>query len=169
MANSAMSRRMSEVYGVALWAFALIWLIALVTRSPADPVWFFNSLPSVAPANFAGRFGAFLAEASLQLMGYTAFLIPAVLSVIGWHAFWCRPLEARYTKITGVTLLVLQPIAADGTAFGRTLVAVDSVGAGPGETVFFVRGKEASFPFHPGHVPADAGIVGILDHWTLGE
>jgi hypothetical protein len=35
--------------------------------------------------------------------------------------------------------------------------------------VFFVRGKEASFPFHPTEVPADAGIVGILDHWTLGE
>ena len=39
---------------------------------------------------------------------------------------------------------------ADGTAAGRTLVAVDAVGAGVGETVFFVRGKEASFPFHPG-------------------
>ena len=32
---------------------------------------------------------------------------------------------------------------------GRTLVAVDAVGAGVGETVFFVRGKEASFPFYP--------------------
>ena len=37
------------------------------------------------------------------------------------------------------------------------------------EGVFFVRGKEASFPFHPVEVAADAGIVGILDHWTLGE
>jgi microcompartment protein CcmK/EutM len=45
-------------------------------------------------------------------------------------------------------------------------VAVDSVGAGVGEHVFFVRGKEASFPFHPTEVPADAGIVGIIDHWT---
>ena len=45
-----------------------------------------------------------------------------------------------------MTLLVLQPIGADGTAVGRTLVAVDAVGAGVGETVFFVRGKEASFP-----------------------
>jgi microcompartment protein CcmK/EutM len=49
------------------------------------------------------------------------------------------------------------------------VVAVDSVGAGPGEDVFFVRGKEASFPFHPLEVAADAGIVGILDHWTVGE
>jgi microcompartment protein CcmK/EutM len=66
----------------------------------------------------------------------------------------------------GVTLLLVQPLSADGTAAGRPLVAVDSVGAGVGEHVFFVRGKEASFPFHPTEVPADAGIVGIVDHWT---
>ena len=57
---------------------------------------------------------------------------------------------------------------ADGASAGRTLVAVDSVGAGVGETVFFVRGKEASFPFYPTEVPTDAGIVGIVDHWDLG-
>ena len=71
-------------------------------------------------------------------------------------------------NLTGVTLLVLQPLAVDGTSVGRTLVAVDSVGAGVGETVFFVRGKEASFPFHPTEVPADAGVVGIVDHWHVG-
>ena len=67
-----------------------------------------------------------------------------------------------------VTLLVLQPIAPDGSDAGRTLVAVDAVGAGVGETVFFVRGKEASFPFYPVEVPADAGVVGIVDRWDLG-
>lgn len=65
------------------------------------------------------------------------------------------------------TLLILQPIGADGKPAGRTLVAVDAVGAGVGETVFFVRGKEASFPFHPAEVPADAGVVGIVDHWDI--
>jgi microcompartment protein CcmK/EutM len=69
-------------------------------------------------------------------------------------------------NLTGVTLLVLQPIDANGQAVGRTLVAVDAMGAGVGETVFFVRGKEASFPFYPTEVPADAGIVGIVDHWS---
>ena len=70
-------------------------------------------------------------------------------------------------NLSGITLLVIQPIAADGTASGRTLVAVDAAGAGVGETVFFVRGKEASFPFHPVEVPADAGIVGIVDHYDV--
>jgi ethanolamine utilization protein EutN len=70
-------------------------------------------------------------------------------------------------NLSGLKLLILQPIAADGSASGRTLVAVDAVGAGVGETVFFVRGKEASFPFYPPEVPVDAGIVGIVDHWDL--
>jgi ethanolamine utilization protein EutN len=71
-------------------------------------------------------------------------------------------------NLTGIKLMILQPIAADGSNIGRTLVAVDAVGAGVGETVFFVRGKEASFPFYPTEVPTDAGIVGIVDHWDLG-
>jgi microcompartment protein CcmK/EutM len=66
----------------------------------------------------------------------------------------------------GVKLLLLQPLNADGTDSGRPLVAVDAVGAGVGERVFFVRGKEASFPFHPTEVPTDAGVVGIVDHWS---
>jgi microcompartment protein CcmK/EutM len=69
--------------------------------------------------------------------------------------------------LVGIKLMVLQPIAADGSNAGRTLVAVDAVGAGVGETVFFVRGKEASFPFYPTEVPADAGIVGIVDRWDV--
>ena len=71
-------------------------------------------------------------------------------------------------NLDGLKLLILQPIGADGSASGRTLVAVDAAGAGVGETVFFVRGKEASFPYHPTEVPTDAGVVGIVDHWDLG-
>jgi microcompartment protein CcmK/EutM len=44
------------------------------------------------------------------------------------------------------------------------LVAADSVGAGPGEDVFYVRGREAAFPFLPREVPTDAAVVGIVDH-----
>jgi len=71
-------------------------------------------------------------------------------------------------NLTGITLLIVQPLTVDRQPFGRPLVAVDSVGAGVGEHVFFVRGKEASFPFYPAEPPVDAGIVGIIDHWDLG-
>jgi ethanolamine utilization protein EutN len=72
-------------------------------------------------------------------------------------------------NLTGRTLLVVQPLAADGSPAGRTLVALDSVGAGVGEDVFFVRGREAAFPFHPDEPPTDASIIGIVDHWDVSD
>ncbi len=67
----------------------------------------------------------------------------------------------------GLTLLIVKPITPAREPVGRPLVAVDAVGAGVGEEVFFVRGKEASFPFYPREAPIDAGIVGIVDHWDV--
>jgi ethanolamine utilization protein EutN len=69
-------------------------------------------------------------------------------------------------NLTGIKLLVIQPIAPDGSSAGRTLVALDSIGAGVGENVFFVRGREAAYPFYPVEAPSDATIIGIVDHWT---
>jgi len=70
-------------------------------------------------------------------------------------------------NLASIALLVIQPIDADGRNAGRPLVATDSRGAGVGEHVFFVRGKEASFPFDPGETPTDAAIIGIVDHWDV--
>ena len=67
-------------------------------------------------------------------------------------------------NLIGTKMLVLQPLGADGQPAGRTLVALDSIGAGVGERVFFVRGREAAFPFYPAVEPSDASIVGIVDH-----
>ena len=83
----------------------MIWIIALATYDPNDPVWFFSTGLHGAPANFAGRVGAFLAELSFQLVGYAAYLIPAFLVVTGWHYFWCREIDAAGTKTTGGVLL----------------------------------------------------------------
>jgi microcompartment protein CcmK/EutM len=70
-------------------------------------------------------------------------------------------------KLVGIKLLILQPLTPGREHAGRTLVAVDPIGAGVGEEVFFVRGKEASFPFHPVEPPVDASVVGIVDHWDV--
>jgi microcompartment protein CcmK/EutM len=70
-------------------------------------------------------------------------------------------------NLVGAKLLILQPIDVLGADTGRTLVALDSVGAGVGENVFFVRGREAAFPFYPAEPPTDASIVGIVDHWDV--
>jgi len=68
-------------------------------------------------------------------------------------------------NLTGIKLLILQPLSPAGEDTGRTLVALDSIGAGVGENVFFVRGREAAFPFYPAEPPTDAAVIGIVDHW----
>ena len=69
--------------------------------------------------------------------------------------------------LSGRKLLLVQPITETGADTGKPLIAIDAVGAGAGEQVFFVTGKEASFAFLPDHVPADASIVGIVDRVYL--
>ena len=117
MSESALSRRVSEFAGVALFAATLIWLIALVSYTPTDPVWFFNNIAAPDVENFAGRIGAFVAETSFQLLGYAAYGIPLVLAVVGWHSFWCRQIDAGYTKAVGAVLFFLCSAALLSLAF----------------------------------------------------
>ena len=105
MASTALSRRLSEFIGVALFGGALFCMVAFASYNASDPVWFFNTGSDAQPVNFAGRIGAFLAELSFQLLGYSAYLIPVVLIVLGWHYFWCKTMDAPYTKLVGAGLL----------------------------------------------------------------
>ena len=69
----------------------------------------------------------------------------------------------KHPALAGHKLLIVQPIDRKGRDKGRALVALDAVGAGAGETVYWCRGREASFPFLPAEVPTEAAIVGIVD------
>jgi ethanolamine utilization protein EutN len=70
---------------------------------------------------------------------------------------------AKNDSLQGRTLLVIQTLNKDLKPAGKPMVAVDSVGAGIGELVFWCRGKEASFPFRREDTPTDCTIVGIVD------
>ena len=66
-------------------------------------------------------------------------------------------------SLAGRKLLVVQSLNKDLQPQGQPMVAVDSVGAGINELVFWCRGKEASFPFKRDDTPTDCTIVGIVD------
>jgi microcompartment protein CcmK/EutM len=59
--------------------------------------------------------------------------------------------------------LIVQTLDANLSPKGNPTVALDAVGAGEGELVFWCRGKEASFPFKRDETPTDCTIVGIID------
>lgn len=68
-------------------------------------------------------------------------------------------------KYEGKTLLVVQPISLEGDAEGVAIVAVDSVGAGAGETVLVVvEGRSTAMAIGRRLAPANAAVVGIVDH-----
>ena len=71
-------------------------------------------------------------------------------------------------ELEGLRMLLVQPLTPDLKPTGRRIICTDCTGAGAGELVYWVRGKEASFPFLPTEPPVDAGIVGIVDHWDVG-
>jgi ethanolamine utilization protein EutN len=70
---------------------------------------------------------------------------------------------AKNESLEGRKFLIVQTLDADLKEKGRPMVALDSVGAGVGELVFWCRGKEASFPFKRDETPTDCTIVGIID------
>jgi S-DNA-T family DNA segregation ATPase FtsK/SpoIIIE len=128
--GSFLSRRFSEFIGVALFALALLWLIALASYNASDPVWFFNTGSDIPPANFAGRVGAFMAELSYQMLGYAAYIVPLVLVILGWHHFWCRAVDAAYTKLVGAGLLFACASSFLSLAFGTVGVSGKTFRAG---------------------------------------
>ncbi len=67
------------------------------------------------------------------------------------------------------TILVVQPIDKRGKDHGQKVLALDSVGAGAGETVYCCRGREASFPWYPDEVPTETTIVAIIDRINVSQ
>lgn len=74
----------------------------------------------------------------------------------------------QHPTFGGGRLLVLQPVDAARNASGAALVAIDTVGAGMGEIVFFTTFYEATIPWRRSHrgmdlTPVGAAVVGIVD------
>ena len=66
-------------------------------------------------------------------------------------------------SLDGRKLLIVQNLNWKLEPSGKPMVAVDAIGAGVGELVFWCRGKEASFPFKREDTPTDCTIIGIVD------
>ncbi|HSK71042.1 MAG TPA: EutN/CcmL family microcompartment protein [Pyrinomonadaceae bacterium] len=65
--------------------------------------------------------------------------------------------------LEGRKILIVQNLNENLEPKGKPMVALDAIGAGVGELVFWCRGKEASFPFKRDSTPTDCTIVGIVD------
>jgi microcompartment protein CcmK/EutM len=75
----------------------------------------------------------------------------------------------KVEAMTGRKLLVIEPYRLDATdrnrllTTGRTLVSVDTVGAGEGDYVLVCQGSSARLTPETKNLPVDTVIIGIVD------
>ena len=70
-------------------------------------------------------------------------------------------------SMDGLRFMLLQPVDTDSKPAGAQVVAVDAVGAGPGEFVMFCTGSSARQTQVTDKRPCDAVIMAIVDHWEV--
>jgi microcompartment protein CcmK/EutM len=84
-------------------------------------------------------------------------------------------LSPAVPELLGKTLVVLEPVtmanlvAKNGLGGGKSLVAVDALGAAKGQMVAFTEGTEATNPYWPNRVPIDAYCSLIVDSIATGN
>ncbi len=66
-------------------------------------------------------------------------------------------------NLVGAKMQIIQPLDHNEKKVGDAMVAVDTIGAGPGEIVYYTTAREATIPYPTRIAPIDASIVGIVD------
>ena len=97
--------RLNEVVGVVSFFAALAMLVALATYSPWDPSW--NTATSLKAVNKIGKPGAWFADISFTIFGFSALLMPVLLFVISYKWYRSQAVEAAWIRFVGWTTLVL--------------------------------------------------------------
>lgn len=73
----------------------------------------------------------------------------------------------KYETINGFKMHLVQPLNGELKKTGDPIIALDTIGAGPGEIIFYVTASEAVIPLNINMAPVDATIVGIVDSINL--
>jgi len=69
----------------------------------------------------------------------------------------------KYDSVKNYKMQIVQPLNGKLEKTGSPLIALDTIGAGPGEIVFYITSSEAVIPLEVDLAPVDASIVGIVD------
>ncbi len=69
----------------------------------------------------------------------------------------------KYESLKSYKMQFVQPMNAELEIMGEPFIAVDNIGAGPGEVIFYATSSEAVIAMDVDMAPVDAAIVGIVD------
>ena len=74
----------------------------------------------------------------------------------------------KQDTLVSLPLLWIQPLRANGASAGKPLVAIDRIGAGPGEVVVYITSREAAVTLKDPFAAVDAGIIAKVDRCEMG-
>ncbi|MFH0945063.1 MAG: EutN/CcmL family microcompartment protein [Planctomycetota bacterium] len=72
-------------------------------------------------------------------------------------------------KLTGLKFQIVREMDDQNRPTGRSVVAVDAVGAGRGDHVLFATGSSARQTVLTDGKPADAVIMAVIDSWDVDD
>ena len=124
-----------QITGVFLSTVGLLWLLSLLTFSPADPVLLFpHSSSQVVPDNAVGLVGSTVAFSLLSIVGGGSFVLPLILVGFGLTVLWSEQFQVSLVGVVG-SLLAILSVSALLHLQSLSLVATDGVGASPGGVI----------------------------------
>lgn len=75
----------------------------------------------------------------------------------------------KYEALHSFKMMFIQPLNSDYEKLGEPIVAIDTVGSGPGEYVLYITASEAVIPLPVDMAPVDASIVAVVDSVNIDK
>ena len=103
------NKRLNELVGFLCISLAVLVALALISYSPRDASFNVSAQPadSGVTNNWMGPVGAYASDLLFQIFGFSAFLLPLAIAVLGWR--WCRSrsLDSQSATLGGYFLLLV--------------------------------------------------------------
>ncbi len=97
--------RSNEIVAVILSALTVLIFLSLVTYSPDD--WSLNTASTQKTHNWVGVFGSVIADLLFQIIGLTAYFLPALLGLMAWRFFRFSDLHVSISRVLGYSLFII--------------------------------------------------------------
>ncbi len=124
-----------QITGVFLATVGILWLLSLLTYSPADPVLLFpHSSAQQVPDNAVGLVGSTLAFSLLKMVGGGSFVVPLLFVGFGLTVLWSERLHVSLVGLLG-SLLAILSVSALLHLQASPLVTADTFGMNTGGLV----------------------------------
>ncbi len=99
--------RSSEIVALVLLALAILVFLCLLTNSPDDWSWNSTGRSFSVKSNWIGIVGAIISDAFLQIIGLTAYFLPALMTLTAWRFYRHQGGYISFSRIIGYGLFII--------------------------------------------------------------